>query len=1156
MHKPASEAELHRARRNQEFTNTPFDVAQCAFRQPQVSIFPVRYALDESPHSKASNQGPNPLPPNWQGQLPTLKTRSYTLRQLRDGWLYVWDSVEQTFHEYQVTGEHFTRHIWTQAQLNQDIRNNPGETHPYLLYSRNSQLRIAYSPVQITWRLCEHLRSSASAQQQWMRKLDLPAFCYSGKAEHGGWITELGNSVADILVEGEQAPSFTSTLLPTQQRETGAPYKPAFEEALVRGLVPEQDTSLFIALDDPLALVDDLSMNLAGRLMEQDQFSRLHQANLESALAVQHLCGFDTEAFIPERIKDPIQRQAYIDDLYTLLETFDQVERGKALVSFGQEGMVDLASARTVAAAQSAFKGQWGHLPDQQKWQQALEQWHDKRSWHEDVRFDDVLQYLRQTTVEAQQLQAHCQRSEADLLTWLNQLRPGGESVYHDTIDEQQASQLLETAHAVYTLLGNGEQGQRWLIEQAEQPSTLFGLALFNFNPEIASLIKTVTHNFSTYGTLDDQGREGDGSSPALTPGSAADATNLGSRLSELKGVLDLKAVRDSTLYQAMSTEAKHALRTLIKVANSQANEAWHGLSSMFLPAMKQQIGLTLAVTQVLISYEIASSIRLLINPNYPRDYQIWMLKVAALNKDIEGNRFTLRTARNAHDQRAARYALQALDGRMKTQVLMRPNQIIASASGTTRLKIGVTQINHWLTDLGQAEVMANMQTADRGQYLARTKAWMGQNLGTALPAVLVGLNAWNLWNTAKQASNDGQFTPEEWRVLSANAAYAGNAVAALWVGPAWNRAGGMVTELGKETLKVAKAGYSEWLRQAQTLASGSSQAAVAREFAAVSKGLILRTATWATLGAVAAGLEAWQIANEAARATSEEEHALLTGKERIVKGMAVISTGQLVGVGLGYWFNFAWVMSTPVTVALAILGIAYLLITMAANNYKREGLRLWLHRCSWGRGAKPEWMGNDGHPQQIRALLETLQRPTVVGRGLYYGGGHTMRRWKGFWIQVLVPATLSGKELTLQPAMVDKTYFCKAGLQLTPDNYYVQFLNGNWVNPRLLGHLPDDPRGATNNKDYIYTDTDEHRLWQAWIETSTAEPTFEMEVLYPADVLRRVDSRGYLFRLSLAGSAQEADRSNNAFSGELKEEDGVVLMKKSTQLLKLAIPH
>ncbi|MBM3106281.1 hypothetical protein IIE18_14170, partial [Pseudomonas sp. V1] len=442
-----------------------------------------------------------------------------------------------------------------------------------------------------------------------------------------------------------------------------------------------------------------------------------------------------------------------------------------------------------------------------------------------------------------------------------------------------------------------------------------------------------------------------------------------------------------------------------------------------------------------------------------------------------------------------------------------------------------------------------------RGQYLARTKAWMGQNLGTALPAVLVGLNAWNLWNTAKQASNDGQFTPEEWRVLSANAAYAGNAVAALWVGPAWNRAGGMVAKLGTRTLKVAQAGYFEWLGSAKVVSSDSAKAALGKEFAAVSKGLILRTATWATLGAVAAGLEAWQIFTEAGRATSKEEKVLLRAKFGAVTGMAATAAIQAIGAGLGYWYSFAWVMSTPVTILLAGLGLAYLLITMAANRYKREGLRLWLHRCSWGRGAKPEWMGNDGHPQQMRALLETLQRPTVVGRGLYYGGGHTMRRWKGFWIQVLVPATLAGKELTLQPAMVERTYFCKAGMQLTPENYYVQFLNGHWVNPNLLGTLPDDPR-STTSKDYTYADTDQYRLWQAWIETSTADPVFEMEVLYPPNVLRHTDGRGYLFRLALEGSAQEADRANSTFSDELNEEDGIVLKSNSTQLLKLAVPH
>ncbi|MET3055303.1 hypothetical protein ABXV19_26315, partial [Pseudomonas alkylphenolica] len=71
--------------------------------------------------------------------------------------------------------------------------------------------------------------------------------------------------------------------------ESDLPSKAAFEEALVRGRVPEQDTALFIALDDPLAMVDDLNMNLTGRLMELSQFESQHQHTMESALAVERL---------------------------------------------------------------------------------------------------------------------------------------------------------------------------------------------------------------------------------------------------------------------------------------------------------------------------------------------------------------------------------------------------------------------------------------------------------------------------------------------------------------------------------------------------------------------------------------------------------------------------------------------------------------------------------------------------------------------------------------------------------------------------------------------------------------------------------------------------------------------------------------------------
>lgn len=87
MKSPATPAELEQARSYQEFDDVPITVGQCGLAAAQVAIFPVRYALDESPLIKGSPQGPNPLPKGWANDLPVLQSRSYTLRQLRDGWL-------------------------------------------------------------------------------------------------------------------------------------------------------------------------------------------------------------------------------------------------------------------------------------------------------------------------------------------------------------------------------------------------------------------------------------------------------------------------------------------------------------------------------------------------------------------------------------------------------------------------------------------------------------------------------------------------------------------------------------------------------------------------------------------------------------------------------------------------------------------------------------------------------------------------------------------------------------------------------------------------------------------------------------------------------------------------------------------------------------
>jgi hypothetical protein len=107
-----------------------------------------------------------------------------------------------------------------------------------------------------------------------------------------------------------------------------------------------------------------------------------------------------------------------------LLDAHDQVQRGKDHVPGFESNLAEWAGASIMSAAHQRFIARWGTLPERTAWRTALDEWYARRLWREDVRFDEVQQYLSQTTREALQLQQHIQRSEADLITWLDQLAP------------------------------------------------------------------------------------------------------------------------------------------------------------------------------------------------------------------------------------------------------------------------------------------------------------------------------------------------------------------------------------------------------------------------------------------------------------------------------------------------------------------------------------------------------------------------------------------------------------------------------------------------------------------------------------------------------------------------------------------------------------
>ena len=1142
MSTTTSDTTLQQAKRNQAFENKPANAnGQCPLKAVDIAIHPVRYSIDESP-ARGSAQGPNPLPKGWpSNHLPTLKTRSYTLRQLRDGWLYVWDETDRTLHEYQVKGHQLIRHQWGSAQLGKDERNNPGDSKPYLLYPKRSRLLIAYAPVQWTWRLCEKIRSNPQEQSRWMRTLNLPQYCTKMQAAHAAPIREIGSAVADILAGGE-APTFKSCLIATNQDDTSRPCKKPIDQALILGSVPDQDSALVVALDDPLAIVDDLAMNLQGRWVELAAAETQHVNKTNSATLIHELCGVKLDPFIPKSVSaNPSRKQAFIKDAHTLLDSETQL-----LNHSGSDATLTLKSLQ-VQRAQQQFRTNWGNPPSGPKWRALVEEWQQKKTWREDVRFDEALSYLQERSDEMERLNAHIQRSESDLLAWLKSLSPKAEEVFYDPCHPQQSTYLLDTMANLYEQLGASDTGKQWLCEQYGNPTTLAGLALFNFNAELSALIDKISTNFTTYGTIDNLGRQSDGSGQAH--GGLSDTTSEVSRANEVQSVLDLPSVQASNLYKSLSEPGKRAFETLRAVVGQKAKDSWNLMAFVLLPALSTKFApkvriFAFSVTQVLVSTEISTQTRLILNAEFTKKNRQWQMQVAQLEKNIKGLQRALSLPGEGPDKRSARIQLLGLEQKRETLNLQRPNEVIGSVvTETTITKVQTRQVNMWLATLGQSELLDQLQLKAKSSagYAARSRQWMNRELGGSLPVLVAGLNVWNFINSLDKARNEGIFSEDELRTVGANAAYTANALMALWTVPAWNKWANMQGALRTRTSLLAKAGVSTWLKAGST------------EFSGLARKLVLRTMGMAAFGAIAAGVEAWQVSKDISNATSSEEKYAQSTKLVALLFMSSVGGVQLVGSALGFWFGFAWVMSNPVTIIIALLGVIYLISSMVANQYKREGLRLWLYRSSWGRS--PSWTYSDeDHKDELRTLKEICLRPSLAARAStlpYYDRGP--RIYTGFWLQLLLPSDLAGTAVKLQPAMVDSGWFSDSLMQGMADRFYDQFLEGHWAPIEQFGQPPARRPNGPLPGDTLYPKDTQHRLWQTWIAYQRP-PVLELEVRYPEQILESANGRGYMFRVGIGASSSEADMKSDAFSKE--PDTDMVLSSQNTRLLRLQVPH
>ena len=228
-------------------------------------FIPVRYAIDQMDDPDTTPaQRPFGLPEDWQGEGPLsnkLKASSYTLRQLRDGWLYIYNKTTNTIDEYQFEGDQFT-YYQPLPNENPDLEAR-GEKQPsntYLSYPKGSVLSLMYSPHRWTWTKYLYVLKCIGAHKQHMQTIILTD---EHKTKHIGPIEQLAQ-VADIEVSPIEDGRFSLSSVVTQaseEEEEGGDIacKPIASVDSLTASLPEGEPAFVVAIHDLIADGQDLA---------------------------------------------------------------------------------------------------------------------------------------------------------------------------------------------------------------------------------------------------------------------------------------------------------------------------------------------------------------------------------------------------------------------------------------------------------------------------------------------------------------------------------------------------------------------------------------------------------------------------------------------------------------------------------------------------------------------------------------------------------------------------------------------------------------------------------------------------------------------------------------------------------------------------------
>ncbi|MGY3879429.1 toxin VasX [Aeromonas enteropelogenes] len=558
-------------------------VGTCPFKNKEIALVPVRYALDEIFDAPATQ--PHPLPSKgFKGAL-ALKSTPYTLRQLRDGWLYVFDEKTKMLDEYEVKGSQF-------------IHESKG-SKGHLLYPANHKVAIAFSHQRWTERLKKAYRKESGLRSKGMRSFNLSSLASKMGGEHAGLLDLLSTHVADMGLPNEGFVGSCAPLKAPAGVEPGKLWhdKPAGSPEASKAGIPDLKSALVVALDDLISDMHDVTERLSDIILRYE-----HPFNDDNTRHRWTMAGITEMLALPPLDESSLPVSARGDRLATFklkkqLQSYLVAKHDYKERQGSGNHYIDLGAEQHLMAQHAELK-LLGLNPDQ---------W---ASWP-GVRFDDEVNWSGLEGI----IQQYAQGVDA--------LRPRWLATYDDAL---QLLQVLPTSPLLLGLDSQTEDAQTLLLASSSQwlfslffaPDTQRGAALTN------ALKKGALPALAYYGFDVEVKKELENNPGWIGVGNI---TGVANALAAMEAIASNDLLSNSKLFGWLHEAAKATMSALKGAIAGAAIKPWQQLSELLHPHLLsgEKLGRTLSLV-VLESIHTGQQVR--INPAFVAESKAFVAQV------------------------------------------------------------------------------------------------------------------------------------------------------------------------------------------------------------------------------------------------------------------------------------------------------------------------------------------------------------------------------------------------------------------------------------------------------------------------------------------------------------------------------------------------